>query len=60
MTFILLLGLTLLDGTTIYQKYQHLDSPQECKEIATVVAREYYLEGNLDSVQLVCYGGDEV
>ena len=60
MTFILLLGLTLLDGSVVYQKYTGLDSQYECHETASVVARQYFDEGVLERVQVVCYGGDEV
>lgn len=59
MSFILFLGLTLLSGESVYQKY-HVESPQECRELAIVVARQYYREGLLDQVDMLCFGGWEV
>lgn len=59
MIFTLLLGLTLLDGSVVYQKYQQLESPSECREIAIVVGKQYFDEGILDKLEIVCYGGYE-
>lgn len=60
MTFILFLGLTLLDGSVVYQKYSKVDSPQECRKIAIAVAGQYYRQGLLDEVEMMCFGGWEV
>jgi len=60
MIFTLLLGLTLLDGSIVYQKYQNLESPKMCNLIAATVAREYFDRGVLDRIEVVCFGGNEV